>query len=216
MGFVILGIFTFTMRGHERRRDPDGEPRAVDRPAVLRDRRCCTSGPTRATCRRWAGSRQVTPWIAAAFLVATLSSIGLPGLNNFVGEFLVILGSFGADRVARRDRRDRRRPRARSTCSGPISGRSRVPGAERHRGLRRPAAARGRGRRAGRRGDAGARRLPEARARPDQPVLGRGRRLGPERRRRPGGASRAASAPRQLRDRRPTRTCSRALAEGGP
>jgi NADH-quinone oxidoreductase subunit M len=31
--------------------------------------------------------------------VATLSSIGLPGLNNFVGEFLVILGSFGADRV---------------------------------------------------------------------------------------------------------------------
>jgi len=41
----------------------------------------------------------VTPWIAAVFLVATLSSIGLPGLNNFVGEFLVILGSFGADRV---------------------------------------------------------------------------------------------------------------------
>jgi NADH-quinone oxidoreductase subunit M len=28
-----------------------------------------------------------------------MSSIGLPGLNNFVGEFLVILGSFGADRV---------------------------------------------------------------------------------------------------------------------
>ena len=45
------------------------------------------------------GLATVTPWIAAAFLVATLSSIGLPGLNNFVGEFLVILGSFGADRV---------------------------------------------------------------------------------------------------------------------
>jgi NADH-quinone oxidoreductase subunit M len=45
------------------------------------------------------GLAKVTPWIAAVFLVATLSSIGLPGLNNFVGEFLVILGSFGADRV---------------------------------------------------------------------------------------------------------------------
>jgi NADH-quinone oxidoreductase subunit M len=42
------------------------------------------------------GLAQVTPWIAATFLVATLSSIGLPGLNNFVGEFLVILGAFGA------------------------------------------------------------------------------------------------------------------------
>jgi NADH-quinone oxidoreductase subunit M len=41
----------------------------------------------------------VTPWIAATFLVASLSSIGLPGLNNFVGEFLVILGAFDADRV---------------------------------------------------------------------------------------------------------------------
>jgi NADH-quinone oxidoreductase subunit M len=45
------------------------------------------------------GLARVTPWIAATFLMATLSSIGLPGLNNFVGEFLVILGSFGADRV---------------------------------------------------------------------------------------------------------------------
>ena len=45
------------------------------------------------------GLAKVTPWIAAAFLVATLSSIGLPVRNNFVGEFLVIWGSFGADRV---------------------------------------------------------------------------------------------------------------------
>jgi NADH-quinone oxidoreductase subunit M len=45
------------------------------------------------------GLAHVTPWIAATFLVATLSSIGLPGLNNFVGEFLVLLGAFGADRV---------------------------------------------------------------------------------------------------------------------
>ena len=30
----------------------------------------------------------------AAFLIITLSSIGLPGLNGFVGEFLILLGAF--------------------------------------------------------------------------------------------------------------------------
>ena len=38
MGFVILGIFTLHARGHERRGDPDGEPRPVDGSPVLRDR----------------------------------------------------------------------------------------------------------------------------------------------------------------------------------
>src|ERR1051326_5154163 len=39
------------------------------------------------------------PVYAAFFLVVTLSSIGLPGLNCFVGEFLVLLGTFGANRI---------------------------------------------------------------------------------------------------------------------
>jgi NADH-quinone oxidoreductase subunit M len=34
------------------------------------------------------------PWLMGAFLFVSLSSLGLPGLNNFVGEFLVILGTF--------------------------------------------------------------------------------------------------------------------------
>ena len=34
------------------------------------------------------------PIFSAFFLVVTLSSIGLPGLNGFVGEFLILLGSF--------------------------------------------------------------------------------------------------------------------------
>jgi NADH-quinone oxidoreductase subunit M len=34
------------------------------------------------------------PVFACCFLVVTLSSIGLPGLNGFVGEFLILLGSF--------------------------------------------------------------------------------------------------------------------------
>src|SRR5438132_2982629 len=35
------------------------------------------------------------PVWAAFFLVVLLASVGLPGLNGFVGEFLILLGSFG-------------------------------------------------------------------------------------------------------------------------
>jgi NADH-quinone oxidoreductase subunit M len=35
-----------------------------------------------------------------AFLVIMLSSIGLPGLNGFVGEFLILLGAFGVSHPA--------------------------------------------------------------------------------------------------------------------
>jgi len=34
------------------------------------------------------------PVFATIFLIVTLSSIGLPGLNGFVGEFMILLGSF--------------------------------------------------------------------------------------------------------------------------
>jgi NADH-quinone oxidoreductase subunit M len=40
------------------------------------------------------GLKKVTPRLVAAFLLLTLSSIGLPGLNGFVGEFLILLGAF--------------------------------------------------------------------------------------------------------------------------
>jgi NADH-quinone oxidoreductase subunit M len=40
------------------------------------------------------GLPQVAPIFAATFTVVMLSSIGLPGLNGFVGEFLVLIGSF--------------------------------------------------------------------------------------------------------------------------
>ena len=36
------------------------------------------------------------PVFSAFFLIVTLSSIGLPGLNGFVGEFLVLVGAFKA------------------------------------------------------------------------------------------------------------------------
>jgi NADH-quinone oxidoreductase subunit M len=40
------------------------------------------------------GLKGVMPRLTAAFLIITLSSIGLPGLNGFVGEFLILLGAF--------------------------------------------------------------------------------------------------------------------------
>ena len=40
------------------------------------------------------GLKSVTPRLVAAFLLVTLSSIALPGLNGFVGEFLILIGAF--------------------------------------------------------------------------------------------------------------------------
>jgi NADH-quinone oxidoreductase subunit M len=43
------------------------------------------------------GLKAVMPRLTAAFLIITLASIGLPGLNGFVGEFLIMLGAFQWD-----------------------------------------------------------------------------------------------------------------------
>jgi NADH-quinone oxidoreductase subunit M len=40
-----------------------------------------------------------TPVFAACFLVIVLASVGLPGLCGFIGEFLVLLGTFTADKT---------------------------------------------------------------------------------------------------------------------
>jgi NADH-quinone oxidoreductase subunit M len=48
----------------------------------------------------YGGIARVVPVFSLIFTLVALSSIGLPGLNGFVGEFLVLLGSFGAFPVA--------------------------------------------------------------------------------------------------------------------
>jgi NADH-quinone oxidoreductase subunit M len=40
------------------------------------------------------GLRSVVSRLTAVFLIITLASIGLPGLNGFVGEFLIMVGAF--------------------------------------------------------------------------------------------------------------------------
>ncbi len=43
------------------------------------------------------GLKHVMPRLSAAFLIITLASIGMPGLNGFVGEFLIMVGAFRWD-----------------------------------------------------------------------------------------------------------------------
>lgn len=45
----------------------------------------------------YGGIAKVMPKFAILFMIATLASVGLPGTNGFVGEFLILLGTFGGD-----------------------------------------------------------------------------------------------------------------------
>ncbi len=42
------------------------------------------------------GLKHVMPKLVAAFLLVTLASVGLPGMNGFIGEFLILLGAFNS------------------------------------------------------------------------------------------------------------------------
>ena len=45
------------------------------------------------------GLAKVMPWLAFFLVVSALASMGLPGLNGFVGEFLILIGTYRADLV---------------------------------------------------------------------------------------------------------------------
>jgi NADH-quinone oxidoreductase subunit M len=44
----------------------------------------------------YGGLSHIMPVYAAVFLIMTLSSIGMPGLNGFIGEFFILQGTFAA------------------------------------------------------------------------------------------------------------------------
>jgi NADH-quinone oxidoreductase subunit M len=48
----------------------------------------------------YGGIARTMPVFAVFFVIAVLSSVGLPGLNGFVGEFLILAGSFQTHPVA--------------------------------------------------------------------------------------------------------------------
>lgn len=48
----------------------------------------------------YGGLWKLTPVFGALMLIVALSSMGLPGLNGFVGEFTILLGAFGSKALA--------------------------------------------------------------------------------------------------------------------
>jgi NADH-quinone oxidoreductase subunit M len=93
LGFIVLGTFAITTQGLE-----GGILQNVNHGVstgalfllvgMISDRR-----HTREIAAL-NGLQKVAPIFAAVFTVVMMSSIGLPGLNGFVGEFLVLNGSF--------------------------------------------------------------------------------------------------------------------------
>src|SRR6202011_2868393 len=93
LGFIVLGIFAFTSQGIS-----GGVLQMVNHGlstgalfllvGMIYERR-----HTRLISEL-NGLQKVAPWLAAIFTVVMLSSIGVPGLNGFVGEFLVLIGTF--------------------------------------------------------------------------------------------------------------------------
>ncbi len=98
LGFVVLGIFVFTIQGLS-----GGTFQMISHGlstgalfllvGMLYERR-----HTREISD-FGGLATTAPVYAGLFLIVALSSLGLPGLNGFVGEFLVILGAFARNRV---------------------------------------------------------------------------------------------------------------------
>lgn len=93
MGFVMLGIFAANeagMKGALLQMINHGISSGALflLVGVIYDRR-----HTRAV-QEFGGLAKVMPLYAVIFIVVTMSSIGLPGTNGFVGEFMVIMGTF--------------------------------------------------------------------------------------------------------------------------
>ncbi len=98
LGFVMLGIFTLTPQGLA-----GGVIQMINHGlstgalflmvGMIYERR-----HTRLIAD-FGGLWKVIPAFSVLFLIVTLSSLGLPGLNGFVGEFLILLGAFQVNRA---------------------------------------------------------------------------------------------------------------------
>jgi len=93
MGFVILGMFSFTEAGMQ------GALYQMLNHGVSTGALFLLVGfiyERRHTreINQFGGLANVMPIYATVFVITTMSSIGLPFLNGFVGEFLIMLGMF--------------------------------------------------------------------------------------------------------------------------
>jgi NADH-quinone oxidoreductase subunit M len=96
MGFVVLGIASMNVQGVQ------GAAYQMLAHGVSTGGLFCLVGMmsdrrhTRLIAE-YGGIKAVVPQLTAAFLIITLASVGLPGTNGFIGEFLIMLGAFKWD-----------------------------------------------------------------------------------------------------------------------
>nr|NIO08028.1 NADH-quinone oxidoreductase subunit M [Deltaproteobacteria bacterium] len=93
LGFVMLGLFTLNLQGlqgsiYQMLNHGLSTGALFLAVGMIYERR-----HTRLI-EDFGGLWKPLPMFSACFLLVTLSSIGLPGLNGFVGEFLILLGAF--------------------------------------------------------------------------------------------------------------------------
>jgi NADH-quinone oxidoreductase subunit M len=92
LGFVVLGIFSFTQLGldgavYQMLNHGISTGALFALVGLMYERRHSLE------IAAYGGVATPAPWLSTAFLITTLASIGLPMLNNFVGEFLVLQGT---------------------------------------------------------------------------------------------------------------------------
>ncbi len=93
MGFIVLGIFSMTREGLQ------GAVIQMVNHGLSTGMLFMMFGMmyerthTRAI-KDYGGLAKITPQFAVFFAIAMLSSVGLPGLNGFVGEYLTLMGAF--------------------------------------------------------------------------------------------------------------------------
>ena len=93
MGFVVLGLFSFTEEGmqgalYQMLNHGVSTGALFLFVGMIYERR-----HTRMISD-FGGLARPMPWFSAFFVIASLSSIGLPLLNSFVGEFLIMMGAW--------------------------------------------------------------------------------------------------------------------------
>jgi len=89
LGFVVLGIFTFTQVGldgavYQMLNHGISTGALFILVGLMYERRHSLE------IADFGGVGTVAPWLSTMFVITTLASVGLPLLNNFVGEFLVL------------------------------------------------------------------------------------------------------------------------------
>ena len=95
LGFIVLGIFTLTADGIN-----GAVIQMVNHGIIIAALFLIVGWIEERTgtrdIRELAGLEKRMPWLYAFFLIATLASLGMPGLNSFVGEFAIMLGAWEA------------------------------------------------------------------------------------------------------------------------